>query len=295
MKRRLLAVATVVLAILLAVAGTDIGMNRVFYNPYEDYDAHSGTFARCVQLLVPYASFGWIAPYQPGTPRHFSRFSEEYFICMPTAARDINNNRTVQGTLRFRFGKASIDSSQNTLSEFLFTQGQFTADKKIVSMVGQDRYALVVVAFPEPISTQELLDGFSRIQKQPGAETRAELLRALVRTSDDDRDFVLGIAYEGALLVYGQGGYLQSASAKTRELHFIENLRYLKDHEQELCVFMKSGLFGKEIDLCLNERIGYIDNKGILCIGAALFIRGDALEQYLQETGAAIVSVKEEV
>lgn len=58
---------------------------------------------------------------------------------------------------------------------------------------------------------------------------------------------------------------------------------------------MKSGLFGKEIDLCLNERIGYIDNKGILCIGAALFIRGDALEQYLQETGAAIVSVKEEV
>ena len=296
MKRRFLAIAAAALALLLAVVGTDIGMNRVFYNPYADYDAHSGAFSRCVQLLVPYAAYGWIAPYQPGTPRHFSRFSEEYFICTPTAMRDINDNRTVQGTLRFLFGKASADPPQNTLSEFLFTQGQITPGKKIKSTAGQNQSALVVVAFPKPISTQELLDGFSRIQKpEDGQKIRGELLRALVRTSGDDRDLVFGIACEGAALVPDQGGASKGASAKIREQHFMENLRYLKDHQREFSVLMESDLFGSATDLRLDERIAYLEKEGTQCIGAALFIRGDMLDQYLRESGAAIVSEKVDV
>lgn len=240
---------------------------------------------------MPNYSHAYISVHEPGTPKSFSRFSQAIKINQISAKRDINNNAKVQGNMSYLFGKATYVKKKEPSSKNVFAQNDFSPEKNIIEIaIKEGLFYIAHIAFRNPLSTEEVIQNFP----SKFGENTGELLRIIVKTSEDENAVALGMDYQSSFFIFGQGGYVSTVSPHQMEIVFKNNLRFLKENEKTLQLYLNSGLFG-DVEINIEERISYISNHEFENIGVVLFVKGEVLEKFLQRPDFFLTFLAEDV
>ncbi len=282
-------IAIVALAFLIFLS--NILMNRIFYNPYRDYETDSKIFNLSVQTLMPNYSHAYIAVYEPGTPKSFSQFSQAIKISQISAKRDINDNAKIQGKMSYSFGKATYVKNKEDSSKNVFLQNDFSPEREIKEIsIKEDSYYMAHIAVRSSLSTEEIMQKFPPIF----TGDTGDLVRIIVKTSEDKNAVAMGMDCQSSFFVFGQGGYVNTVSPNQMEIIFKNNLRFLKENEKTLKLYLNSGFFG-DIEINIEKRISYLNDHGIENLGVVVFARGDTLEKLLQNPKVFLTFLDEDV
>jgi hypothetical protein len=277
--------------LLLLVFFSNSLMNRIFYNPYRDYENSSKVFNLSVQTLMPNYSHAYISVYEPGTPNSFSRFSQRIFISQLSAVRDINQNGKIQGSMDYSLGRVKYVENIVPSSKNVFSQEDFSQDREIKNIVIKEgSYYMAHIAFSKPLPTEEIIDS---IQPKLG-DGNGEIVRIIVKTSDEKNAVALGMDCQSSFFVFGQGGYTTNVTPNQKEIIFTNNLRFLKENDKTLQLYLASGLFG-DIEVNIDERISYVIEHGFENIGVVLFVKGKTLQGLLQNPDFYLTFMEEDI
>lgn len=289
MKKILKISLPIILILILMVFLANVLLNNMFFNPYKDYENSSRVFYLSVQTLMPNYSFAYISSYEPGTPHRFSHFSQSLFIYQLSAIVDLNNNEKVQGSMRYSFGRAKYVENKAPSSKNVFSQKDFSANNAIkTAVVDEDRYYIAHIAFMRTLLTEEVMMRF-----QAKLEDKGEILRVIIKTSEDEEAVALGMDGLSSFFIFGQGGYTTSITPQQMELTFKDNLRFLSDNEEVFKLYLASGLFG-DSEVSIKERISYIDKFGFENIGVVLLIKSEVLRELLENPEYLLSYLKED-
>lgn len=291
MRKSLRAMGLIIVVLTLLVFISNILMNRIFFNPYRNYEINSKVFNLSVQTFMPNYSYAYISVHEPGTPKSFSRFSQEVKLSRLSAKHDINHNVVLQGNMSYLLGEATFTKTQKTTSKNIFIQHDFSPEQELKeTTIKEDSYYIAHISFHSPLSTEEVLQIF--LPKLQGG--MGDLVRIIVKTSQDENAIAMGMDYQSSFFVFGQGGYTSDTSANQAELIFKNNLRFLKENEEVLRLYLKSGFFG-DVEININERIDYINNHKFENIGIVLFSKGEVLKNLLRDPNFFIPFLDEDV
>ncbi len=285
-KHRVLVILSVVVGIAIVIGCADLTMNRIFYSPYRDFEANSTTFMLTAEAVVPSASLAYVSPLQPGTPRHFSRYSQKYFINESSQTRDINSNPLSEGDLEYLFGKITPAYDVAPAKPMAYTQGYFEQPAAMDSgALAADSYYMAFLAFPKPLSFEEMWEIAQACFDTP---SYPDCIRVMVKTSEREDDIALGVGGDGAFFSLSQGGYA-TLTPHRMGLFFVHNLTYLSYHQSHADVFLGSGLFGEKASIDFSQRLEYVREHGEQCIGMVAFAQGSDIQQLTQDSRCVLV------
>lgn len=275
-----------VLLFAILVSSADFALNRICYNPYRDYEANAKVFSLLAETNIPIASRAYVSPYRPGTPRHFSRFSQAFFIERESFQSDKHNSPLLaQGELTYGFGTVSHSLTIDSKEKRIFRQQDFLSPEPTAQTPDDDAYYVAVVACPDGTLYSEAMEFYDTLA---AADRQHTLVKTIRQSSDHPADIALGFAGDGAYFLLDQGGYRAGATPKERELAFYNNLRYLADHPRETEIFYQSGLFG-DTPIDYAARLEYLKENAPICIGLVVFAKGDALTKWAADNRLPII------
>ena len=144
----------------IAVGAADFALNRLCYHPYQDFGSNAKTFALTVQAMIPSAAFAYVMPYSPGSPRHFSVFSQEFYIHQDSRSRDINTNYLLSGTFHYSLGNITPTYTHKKEEPLVYRQSDFTEAAGLSLDTMEDAaYYTAYIGFSAPKTTEALMDG----------------------------------------------------------------------------------------------------------------------------------------
>lgn len=275
---------SVAVGLVILVGATDILLNRVCYNPYQDpVFGNTSAFQETVIALIPSAYQAYTSGYEPGTPRHFSRFSQRFSIQKPSVLESEESRVLAEGSLRYCLGKAEAVLKTESQGKWIFTQADYLTGNEIApSSLEPEQYYIAQVGFPAAQNTDVAVVEAAQALSARG--TRAEILRAMLQTSDDPEAVALGVAGEDMMEEPKWGERPLQIAAYASLLSLAENSR-------ETEVLVNSGLFG-DLQMDFPARFAYAEKNGIRCIGLSVFAKGADLQAWLPAYGLRLVHVQ---
>lgn len=281
-KRAMWIGASLLLGAVFLVGTTDFILNRAFYNPYRQPESSAAAFQEAVVALVPSACYSHLSSYQPGTPRHFSRFSQNFYILSRSSPMAVQESYVAKGSLQYLFGNGEAAFTAAPPEKWIFTQADYLTGKEIpVSSLETDVYYVAQVGSAEAI-TQEQLS--TAVQALKSYDSHADMLRAILRTSDNPGDVALGLDGTGEMAAINLAEYSLEYSGSNF-------LRTLSQKQETIDIFLHSGLFG-ELDVDFNKRYQYVKENGEQCIGLSVFAQGEALQAWLQTNAFRLIHIQ---
>lgn len=281
-KRAMWIGASLILGAIFLVGTTDFILNRAFYNPYRQPESSAAAFQEAVVALVPSACYSHLSSYQPGTPRHFSLFSQNFYILSRSSPMAVQESYVAKGSLQYLFGNGEAAFTVMPPEKWIFTQADYLTGKEIpLSSLEADAYYVAQIGSAETI-TQEQVS--SAVQALKSYDSRADMLRAILCTSDNPDDVALGIDGTGEMAVINLAEYSLEYAAGNF-------LHVLSQKQETIDIFLHSGMFGK-LDVHFNERHQYVKENGVHCIGLSVFAQGAALQVWLQTNNFRLIHIQ---
>lgn len=272
----------ILLGLGICVGLADFILNRAFYNPYRKAEGNAASFQETVFALVPSAEFTYTAPYSPGTPRHFSRFTQAFYFQKPSLQSGVRLTYIVDGQFEYLFGKAKVVYASAPEKPLVYSQGDYLDGTPLdVATLDDDRYYLAQIGFTSLFTEDALTDAAADLASR---DQKAMILRAILQTSDDEDDVALGVAGSGIPIDVNWGTHRLSIAANNA-------LRNLSLNQREADVFIGSGLFG-EIEVDFSQRLEYLESNGVRPIGMSVFAKGSDLSAWLKKYDMKLVDAQ---
>lgn len=188
-----------------------------------------------------------------------------------------------EGSLQYCLGKAKAVLKTESQEKWVFTQADYLAADGIApDSLEPERYYIAQVGFPTAQNTDVAV--VEAAQALSARDIRAEILRAMLQTSDDPQAVALGIAGEDMMEEPKWGEQPLQIAAYASLLSLAENSR-------ETETFVNSGLFG-DLQMDFPARFAYAEKNGIRCIGLSVFAKGADLQAWLPAHGLRLVHVQ---
>ena len=272
-KKWLIVGACTLVGLAICVCLADVILNRAFYNPYRKAEGNAVSFQETVIALVPSAEFAYTSPYLPGTPRHFSRFTQEFYCLKPSLQSDVRQGYIADGQFKYLFGKAKAVQAHAPEKPLVYSQGDYLDGTSMdTAALDGDRYYLAQIGLTTLYTADALT---SAAEDLTSRDQSAMILRAVLQTSDDKDDVALGVAGSGIPIDVNWGNYSLSIAAS-------HALRTLATNQREADVFIGSGLFG-EIEVDFTQRLEYLESNGVQPIGMSVFAKGADLSAWVEK------------
>ena len=281
-KKALIVVVCLLFGIGIGVVRSDFILNRMFYNPFRKSEGNSLVFQQTVMALVPTAEFASTSPYSPGAPRHFSKFTQEFYFLKPSFPPDVHQNYMAEGQLRYLFGKADVVFSAAPQGKLVFTQGDYIDGTPLsLSVLDDERYYLAQVALSTPLAEDTPDD----IAEDLSSRDRvAMILRTILQTSNRTDDVAIGIAGPDVPITLNWG-------KRPLRIATYHVLQVLSENQYEANIFIESGLFG-EVDIDFKQRMDYYKSNGLQCIGFSVFAKGSDLSEWIEKYSLRLIHVE---
>lgn len=268
------------LSIAILIFGSDALMGKIFYNPLENRQTCAGVFNNTVAALIPSASLHGIATYGFRSYLHYSHYKQSFSVNEISSQRDINHNYLIDGTFEYRFGKMTPNYEVYPEKQIVFSQQHYVQPTAMDSaQLEADQYYLANLAFPETISLWDLEE-----LAWPCFESSSPPLciRAIMKTSNDDKEVALGIGGHLAYILFDSGTAGELGS------RLFQLLEYLAENQRHADVFLQSGMFG-DVEVDFSQRLEYVKKNGKLCIGAMVFAKGSYIQEITQDSRCVLV------
>jgi|GEM_PF-2325138 len=283
-------------------------VDAVYYSPFRQYDESALAFNAIVQLLTPSVTFAFIAEYDHGTPKQLSHYTQRFVLERFSYAGAETKN---EGCLEYRFSKAKLIEYTNRLqldsvplSQRIFMEPKQTVSDSIWQTVPLDesRFFEVWFAFKSPISTAQLFEDYAPLlRNELSRPENRGVFWIPIQTSDDPDDICVGMAgnfswfYMGNPRGYPAIQQLFDADNIAHEERFRQCLKYLVDHEQDSEIFLDSGFFGENLCLDISQKLSFVEQNGMSCLGFVAYMNGKSLDDYRNNSDLLIVKIREDI
>jgi hypothetical protein len=299
MKRNIIfKVNIIVLIVFVSVYLGNNAVDKIFYNPYQDFTTTLSTFSMLNQLLSPYITDSYLDKEQQGLPK-FSYHSVGMRLIKFTYTGD-SYDPLITGKICYHFGKAILEDFNDRLNI-----GDLTCQQKLFlekpqgyqQSVLKDRSYEVWIKFKEPINSATFLNNYGwLLDNETSRPYNSGIMWIPVKTSDNMDDICIGLA--GNLSFHYLNIYptqdLYNMDLYGRESLFYDTLTYLSAHPKETNMFINLGIWANANTVNFKDRLDYIRKNKIQYLGFVAYIQGSDLLKSLENDSIEIARLNEQ-
>lgn len=169
------------------------------------------------------------------------------------------------GIFRYALGRMTVEENPlRDRQDSVLLRRELEADAlTFFEEVSAEKRYQIVCRTEEALTIEEI---FREAERLWGQENNA-LVRILIDSGEGEEEPVLGIPDVS----------MDRASPGMRKVLFMGNLKYLDDHPEECQVLFESGLLREGCRVDYGERLDYIRDQGLSCIGLTASVTGEEL------------------
>ncbi len=288
----------VVIVLILAIS---LLFNHLFFNPYANPEAMSASFSTITQLISPSVTQSFLTPKEPIHLLSFGTCSQEFIIRKDSQLHNTWDFDS-RGIFRYRFGKITISDEQDqlhvrdsTVRQAVFSDAHDNAD---FGTVDPEKYYDIWIRFDEPQPVQYIYDAYPNlIDNTLSRPDKGGVIWIPIQTSEDPNTVCIGMAgnysWHDVDYTYALGINHYTMTSYDREYEFKWVLNYLIQNPSEATVLLQSGLFGEDLAIDFQERLHYVTDHGIYCLGIVAYTDGKTVEALSSDPRNEVVKIAE--
>lgn len=291
-KKRTLLIGAILFVVAAALIIVNQKMNEAFYYPQSiDKDITPLKVSSC--LLAPsiqytHEHFSFHRPHVFGTSEVTFRMGKITSAFLSSNQRQLEN----QGKLVFSFGKAGADTEDAMgIGPLTVTQGYFMDPKNTPSwneIKAEETYE-VMIGFSSPLTLEEAVGTYPQLFFYPydqHGQRMGGVSWIPIQTSDTAETVCIGTIGSYHPPMFGDLSAPSKFHSETGDAgeaaqwmleHLLAGIEYGMENQQEMDIYLNSGLFPGAESLVFAERRAYLEENPIKCLGLVVQAQGDHL------------------